>query len=107
MFFCVLSSVLFMYLVNLQISRSSSYNAKLHSCSPDTLDISFLTFSPCKLMIWKMIFSLFFPLSRGTKNSNRANSLELLLTFLGGESVNVRRACVCVYVCAHEYARTT
>ena len=40
MFFCVLLSILFMYLENLQISRPS-YNAKLHSCSPDTLNKGF------------------------------------------------------------------
>ena len=44
MFFCVLLSVLFVYLENLQISRPS-YNAKLHSCSPDTLNKGF-PFSP-------------------------------------------------------------
>ena len=42
MFFCVLLSVLFVYLENLQISRPS-YNAKLHSCSPDTLNKGFLS----------------------------------------------------------------
>ena len=44
------------------------------------------------------LYSLF-SLSRCTENSNRANSLEALLTILGVQSVNVRSACVCACVC--------